>query len=90
MGTRSNARSDRPSRPHFKWDMRKCPWTNRKGNQEQYVINVRRWCRCHDSLPENNSNRIRQELRRLTLQAQLYDCAVDLCSGIREDVIASD
>ena len=90
MGSSSTARSDLPSRPKFKWDMRSCPWTDGKGNQEQYVLQVRRWSKYHDALPDNNSNKIPSELRGLTLQAQLFDRAIDLCRGISDDVIASE
>lgn len=89
MGLSSHALSDLPTRPKFKRDMRSCPWTDWKGNQEQFVIQVRRWSKYHDALPDNNSNKIPAELRGLTLLAQLFDCAIDLCRAISDDVIGS-
>ena len=90
MGPGNNAR-DRPSHFKFSWDMRNCPWTDGRGNQEPYATAVTMWSFYHDTLPNSNSKKIPKNLRCLTLRAQLFDRAVDLCRSIPlEDLQSND
>lgn len=72
MGPGNTSRYDLPSCPRFAWDMRNCPWTDGKGNKEQYVLSVNRWSKYHDVLTDVNGNKTPVALRGLTLQAQLF------------------
>lgn len=64
----STALSDLPTSSKLKWYMRSYPWTDGKWNQEPHVLQVGRRSKYHDTLPDNNSNKIPAELRGLTLQ----------------------
>lgn len=93
MGPASNSGangSDLPSRPKFSWDLRNVPWTDGKGNQEQYAKNVELWVALHDKLPDSNNNKIPEALQGIMLQSQLFGRARDLVKKIPDDVIQSD
>ena len=74
--------SDLLKRPRFSWDLRSVPWTDGKGNQEDYVNAVTSWKSFHDKLPDTNSNKILENLRGMMLQSHLYGRAKDLCRHI--------
>lgn len=67
-----------PLRPKFSWDVRSAPWTDGRGDQEQYLEKVLLCKEFHDTLPENNSNKIIPQLQGIMLKAQLVGRARDL------------
>lgn len=77
------------SHAKYSWDTRICFWAHNLGDEKIYAPDDRRWSRYHDALPVRKFNRFRPELRRFTLQAQLFDRAKDLCQSISDDVLAS-
>lgn len=81
--------SDLPSRPRFSWDTKSVPWTDGKGNQDEYKRSITLWRSFHDKLPANNSNKIPIELRGIMLKSQLFGRARDLCTSIPDEDIAS-
>lgn len=81
--------SNLPSRPRFSWDLKTVPWTDGKGNQEDYASSVSLWTAFHNKLPDTNSNKIPDELRGIMLQSQLFGRARDLCKKIPDDTIQS-
>lgn len=83
-------RTDRPQHSRFTWDLRNCPRTNGRGNQEPYATAVRRWCSYNDALTDGNQNKIPKNLRGLTLHAQLYDRAFDLRPSIPDEIPLSN
>ena len=78
-----------PSRPKFSWDVKNVPWTDGKGNQEDYKDSVKLWSAFHDKLPVANANKIPDELRGIMLQSQLYGRAKDLCKKLSDVTIQS-
>ncbi len=74
-----------PTRPKFSWDAKSAPWTDGKGDQEEYQKSVKLWEAFHNALPDNNSNKIPSNLRAICLKSQLYGRAKDLCSGIADE-----
>ena len=66
------------------------PWTDGRGNQEDYVNPVKSWQAFHAKLPDSNSNKIPQGLRGIMLHSHLYGCAKDLCKEIPFNVIESN
>ena len=78
-----------PSRPRFTWDIRNVPWTDGKGNQDDYRRSVTLWSSFHDKLPDSNSNKIPRDLRGIMLQSQLFGRAKDLCNGLDDMIIQS-
>lgn len=66
------------------------PWTDGKGDQEEYADSVKLWNYFHDKLPANNSNKIPVDLRGIMLQSALYGRAKDLCRQIGDEVIQLD
>lgn len=78
-----------PSRPRFSWDIKNVPWTNGKGNQEEYAKAVALWDAFHNKLPDYNSNKISIELRGIMLHSQLYGRAKDIRRLIADDDIQS-
>ena len=73
-----------PTRPKFSWDAKSAPWTDCKGDQEEYSNSVKLWQAFHNALPENNSNKIPLQFRAICLKSQLYGTGKDLCSGISD------
>ena len=65
------------------------PWTDGKGNQEDYKDSVKLWSAFHDKLPVANANKIPDELRGIMLQSQLYGRAKDLCKKLSDVKIQS-
>ena len=84
------AQSDLPLRPRFAWDIRSVPWTDGRGNQDQYASAVALWKAFHDKLPDANSNKIPKDLQGIMLQSQLYGRARDLCKSIPDETIQSE
>ena len=82
--------SDLPKRPRFSWDIRSVPWTDGKGDQEEYVNAVRSWSSFHNKLPDSNSNKIPKSLRGIMLHSNLYGRAKYLCKEISFTEIESD
>ena len=78
-----------PTRPRFSWDIRNVPWTDGKGNQEEYAKSVDLWDAFHNRLPDSNSHKITAELRGIMLQSQLYGRARDMCRSIPDSEIQS-
>jgi len=87
MGPQGN---DLPSRPRFSWDSRNVPWTDGKGNQEEYANAVKLWKSFHDLLPATNPNKITPALQGIMLQSQLFGRARDLVKKIDPETIQSD
>ena len=73
---------DLPKRPRFSFDIRSVPWTDGRGNQEDYVSAVRSWSTFHAKLPDSNRNKVPKGLRVIVLQSHLYGWAKDLCKEI--------
>lgn len=91
MGPGNSNVRDRPSYPSFSRDLRNCPWTDGRGNQELYASAVEMWSSYDDFLADSNSNKISNNIRGLTLRAQLCDRAIDLCRSIpNEDLLTKD
>ena len=88
MGPESSNRL--PSRPRFSWDVRAVPWTDGRGNQEQYAEAVSLWEAFQDTLADSNSNKVPKGARGIMLQSQLYGRARDLCKAIPDEMIRSD
>ena len=86
----TDSSSGLPSRPRFSWDVKNVPWTDGKGNQEEYATSVRLWNTFHDKFPDSNSNKIPVTLRRIMLQFQLYGRARDICKSVSDTDIQSD
>ena len=78
-----------PSRPCFSWDIRNVPWTDGKGNQEEYSNAVDLWNSFHNRLPDSDSNKIPKELRGMMLKSHLYGRARGLCKSIADTQIQS-
>jgi len=70
-------------------DIRNVPWTDGKGNQEEYANSVSLWCAFHDKLPSSNSSKIPKELQGIMLQSQLYGRAKDLVKIAEAEKIQS-
>ena len=81
--------ADVPRRPKFSWDIKSGPWTDGKGDQEDYVRSVKLWSAFHDKLPDSNANKIPADLRGIMLQSHLYGRAKDLCKKIPDEMIQS-
>ena len=79
-----------PSRPTFHWDLRKTPWTDKKGPQDQYYQAVKLWKQFHNKFLDGNSNKIPQALQGLTLQSQLFGRALDLFKKVSPEDIESE
>eukprot|EP00171_Calliarthron_tuberculosum_P017605 IDg17605t1 len=86
----SSEYNDLPKRPRFSWDIKTVPWTEGKGNQEDYATSVALWSQFHNKLPNQNSNKIPADLRGIMLQSQLYGRARDLCKKISAETIQSE
>ena len=82
--------ADLPSRPRFSWDARCVPWTDGKGNQEEYARAVKMWRTFHNKLPDGHAAKILPSLQGIMLQSQLFGRARDLCMKISSDIIESD
>ena len=80
---------DLPKHPRFSWDIRSVPWTDGRGNQEDYVNAVRSWTAFHAELPDSKSNKIPKGLRGIMLHSHLYGRAKDLCKEIPFKEISS-
>lgn len=78
------------SRPKFSWDAMSPPWTDGKGDQEEYRDAVKLWQTFHNRLPESNSNKIQAALQAVYLKSQLYVRAKDLCSGISDSQLTEE
>lgn len=79
-----------PSRPKFSWDSKSPPWTDGKGDQEEYRDAVRLWQTFHKALPVNNKNKIPDEIQAICLKSQLCGRAKDLCSGITDEQLVGE
>ena len=79
-----------PSRARFSWNINNVPWTDGKGNQEDYGNSVKLWFALHSKLSDGNRNKITTKLQDLMLQSQLYGRARDLCKMIHDTTIQSD
>ena len=82
--------SDNPSRSRFHWDLKSPPWTDGKGNQEQFYNAVLLWKDFHDCLPEGNSKKIPSNLQGIMLQSQLFGRALELVKQVDGELIRSD
>lgn len=82
--------SNLPSRPRFTWDAKSPPWTDGKGDQEEYRDAVHLWQMFNNALPASNNNKIPAALQAICLKSQLYGRAKDLCSGITDQQLTSD
>ena len=54
--------SDLANRFRFSWDPRRISWTNRKGNQEEFVYEVKSWESFRAALPDSNSKKLTENL----------------------------
>ncbi len=82
--------NDLPKRPRFSWDTRLVPWTDGKGNQEDYVNAVRSWSAVDNMLPDTNNRKISKELHRIMLHSHLYGRAKNICQEIPFNQIATE
>ena len=90
MGPGDSSSAALPSRPRFSWDIKNVPWTDGKGNQEEYAKAVELWNAFHNKLTDSNSNKIPADLRGIMLQSQLYGRARDICRSITDTDIQSN
>ena len=79
-----------PSRPRFSWDTRNAPWTDGIGDQEGYANAVKRWCAFHDSVHDNNANKVMKVSRGMILQSQLCGRAKIRGDAIDDTVLCSE
>lgn len=79
-----------PSRPKFSWDAKSPPWTDGKGDQEEYSDAVKLWQAFHDALPDSNSNKIHTALQAVCLKSKVCVQAKDLCSGVTESELTGE
>ena len=86
----SSASADVPSRPKFSFDLRNPPWTDGRGNQEEYYRKVVAWKAMHDLLPADHNSKILPQLQGVILQSQLYGRAVDLVSKVTDAQLQGD
>ena len=77
-----NAQSTSPQRPKFSWDISNVPWTDGRGNQEEYANAVKLWSNFHDLLPATNSDKIPSALQGIMLQSQLYGRTRDVVKKV--------
>ena len=89
MGPHDGGSNFLPNRPKFSWDIRSVPWTDGKGNQEDYKTSVDLWSAFHDALPNTNSNKIPAALRGIMLQSNLFGRAKEICRKIPDDIVRS-
>lgn len=66
------------------------PWTDVKGDQEEYRYAVKFRQTFHNTLPNSNSNKIPTALQAICLKSQLYGRAKDLCSGISDGQLTAE
>lgn len=67
-----------PTTPKFTWDLKTVPWTDGRGDQEEFSNAVDKWAAFHDSFKDSNSNKIDKSQRRLIIHTQLFGRAADL------------
>lgn len=79
-----------PSRPKFSRDANSAPWTDGRGNQEEYRNAVPLWPRFHNTLPDNNSDKIPSALQAPCLKSKPYGRVKYLCSGITDDQLVGE
>ena len=89
MSHRADPAESLPSRGRFQWDLKSPPWTDGRGNQENYVKAVSLWVEFHNALPESNSNKVPQTLQGLMLKSQLFGRAADLASKVSNEELRS-
>ena len=85
----THSMSDLFKRLRFSWDLRSVSWTDRKGNQEDYVNAVTSWKSFHNKLLDTNSNKISENLRGIMLYSHVYGRAKDICKRISFSEIIS-
>lgn len=78
-----------PTRPCFSWDIRVPPWTDCRGDQDQFYRAVSLQNKFHDALPNNNSKKIPQALQGIVRQSQLFGRAQDIGSKVSEAELLS-
>ena len=78
------------SRPKLSWDVKSPPWTDGKGDQEEYRNAVNLWQTFHNTSPDSNSNKIPQALQAIFLKSKLFCRPKDLCSGISDDQLVGN
>ena len=71
-----------PSRPQFSWDLKKVPWIDGIGPQDEYTDAVSEWSNFHDLLSNGNSNKLEKNLRGSILKSQCIGRAKDLVKAI--------
>lgn len=81
---------DLPKRPKFSWDMKSAPWTDGKGDQEEFSRSATLWEAFHDKLPDSNSNKVPKTLCGIVLQSNLFGRAKDLCKKVPDIEIQSE
>lgn len=79
-----------PIRPRFPWDIKAVLRTDGVGYQTLYSQAVRHWSVFHDSLHEQNKNKISPNKRRVVLLSNLFENATLVCRTITQDVIDTD
>ena len=79
-----------PSRHRFSSTLKDPPWTDGKGNQENYFKSVKQWKTFHERLPDDNNNKIGSTLQGMILQSQLFGRASDICEKFEDAVIQSE
>ena len=86
----SSTDPDLPFRPRFSCDSRQVPWTDGKGNQEQYAAAVRLWKLFHDTFPDSNGNKIPKSLQAVMFRSKIYCQAADLCKRLTDSDLADE
>lgn len=77
-------------RPRFAWDAKSPPWTDGKGNQENFKNAVYDWKEYHDYLPDTSSNKLPLQIHAIALKSQLYGQAADLIAELRNEQLKSE
>ena len=88
MGPHDNFNSV-PARPRCSWDIKTAPWTDGKGNADQYIKAVKLWKEFHDTLPANYSSKIPANLQGIFLKSQLFGRAADIGEKVTEEELKS-
>lgn len=79
----------RPSHSIFSWNIRICLWEDGRENREPCATIVKMKSTYHDALQDAHSNKILKSSRGVTLPAQIFGRAVDLCGSISFEIFHS-
>lgn len=77
-------------RPKFTSGLKTAPWTDQYGNQEGSTKQGDMWVTFHDSLDDNNSNKIHKKQSGLILHSQLFGRPEDRAIHLSTDDLKED